>query len=224
MQLLHADHNGEIRLDELCRELAQRDPQLGWLHRTQGTPPIWSRKAGFATLVQIILEQQVSLSSAAAIYRRLEQQLEVMEPAAMLRGGEMTLRNSGLTRQKTTYCLGLAEAVSNGQLELTKLASLPDTEVIRQLTQLKGIGPWTANIYLLMGLGRVDIWPRGDLALNAAARSLQGWTARKTDAGIARHAVGWKPYRSVAARLLWQHYLNGMPGPQASSSYETASA
>lgn len=215
MHVIHADHNGEIRLDELCRELARRDPSLDWLYRTQGTPPIWSRKAGFATLIQIILEQQVSLTSAAAIYRRLEQQLGEVEPAAMLRGGESALRSAGLTRQKTAYCLGLAHAVSSGNIELTTLAALPDADVIQRLTQLKGIGPWTANIYLLMGLGRADIWPRGDLALNAASRNLHGWTARKTDAGIARHAARWKPYRSVAARLLWQHYLKGMPAPQA---------
>lgn len=209
---LHADHDAGRRLDALCQELAERDPRLACLYQTQGTPPLWSRPAGFATLVQIILEQQVSLSSAAAIYRRLQGQLGTVTPETVARGGEDSLRAAGLTRQKTAYCLGLAAAILEGRLDLDALATQPDAEAAAQLIQLKGIGPWTANIYLLMALGRVDIWPGGDLALNAAARHMHGWTTRKTDAGICKHAQArWKPYRSVAARLLWQHYLRGMP-------------
>lgn len=215
MDTIHAEHGAEARLREACELLSEHDMRLAWLFQTQGTPPLWSRPPTFATLVQIILEQQVSLASAAAIYQRLQQQVAAITATHILNGGEEVLRHSGLTRQKTRYCLALAQAVSSGQLHLDDLARLPDTEVMQQLTQINGIGPWTARVFLLMGLGRMDIWPQGDLALNNAARSLHGWTARKTDRGIAHHATRWKPYRSVAARLIWQHYLNGMPSPPA---------
>ncbi len=203
--------NGE-KLDALCQELSQRDERLAQLYQTQGTPPLWNRPPGFTTLVQIILEQQVSLSSAAAIFRRLQEQLGTVTPEQLVRGGDEALRKAGLTRQKTRYCQGLAQAILEGRFDVDALASLSDAQATAELTRLTGIGPWTAKIYLLMALGRVDIWPGGDLALNAAARHLYGWTPRKTDAGICRHAnTRWKPYRSVAARLLWQHYLRGLP-------------
>ena len=195
-------------LDEAARKLAAADPDLEAVLERLGPPPLWDREPGFPTLVHIILEQQVSLASAKAALGKLVDAVSPLEPAAFLTLDDATLKAIGFSGQKGRYCRNLASAILEGALDVEALAALPDERVRDELTRITGIGPWTADIYLLMALGRPDIWPAGDLALVAAARDLKGFESTPTPAEF--HALGepWKPWRSVAARLLWNHYLH----------------
>ncbi|HXL81932.1 MAG TPA: hypothetical protein VN951_13735 [Pyrinomonadaceae bacterium] len=172
-----------------------------------GPPPLWARKPGFATLVKIILEQQVSLTSATAVFARLNKSIVPFQPAQMLLLGEPHLKSMGLTRQKTAYCLHLSESLSEKRLSLNKLPRLSDTQVKAQLMEVRGIGSWSADIYLLMALRRPDVWPATDLALAIAAKQLNRLKSRPGPDELSEIAEGWRPFRSVAARMLWQYYL-----------------
>ncbi|HKR58336.1 MAG TPA: hypothetical protein VJS64_01285, partial [Pyrinomonadaceae bacterium] len=169
--------------------------------------PMWQRQPGFSTLVHIILEQQVSLAAAASMFARLQQHIEPFDPARMLQLGEVHLRSLGLTRQKTAYCLHLAETVGSRQLRLEDFSSLDDEAVKSALMQVKGIGLWSAEVYLLMVLRRPDIWPANDLALATAAHKVKRLKKRPTPERLIQLAESWRPFRSVAARMLWQSYL-----------------
>ncbi len=189
-------------------ELAARDADLAGVVERFGPPPLWARRPGFATLIRIILEQQVSLGSAAAAYRRLQGAAGRVTPSRVASISEERLRAAGLTRQKAAYCRGLATAVLAGRLDLVPLGRLPDEEVRSSLLEVPGIGPWTADIYLLIALRRPDVWPRGDLALARAlqrVKRLQRTPADHRMSGIARR---WSPWRAVAARVLWHFYLS----------------
>jgi DNA-3-methyladenine glycosylase II len=194
-------------LTRAAARLARHDPDLARLLARDGTPPLWARPAGFATLVKIILEQQVSLASARAIYARLRAGAGRVAPAPLLALGDRGVRRLGLTRQKTAYVLGLAEAVRDGGLDLDAVAAADDDEARAALVRLKGIGRWTADIYLLMALGRPDVWPTGDIALERTVRLVKRLRAAPSPERIARIAEVWRPHRSVAARMLWHHYL-----------------
>ena len=191
------------------RELAARDEGLAAIVTRWGPPPMWGRPRGFATLVRIILEQQVSLASAAAMFAKLERELGgAMTPAAVRAVGGPGLQALGLTRQKAGYVATLAERVADRSLPLSTLARLPDAEVAEALVRLPGIGPWTSSIYLLMALRRPDVWPPGDLALHKAMARLPGQTRPPTSDEAAAHALRWRPWRAVAARILWHAYLS----------------
>ena len=190
-----------------ARALAHRDPDLRRLLAANGPPPLWGRREGFATLVHIILEQQVSLASARSVLRRLRRRAGRITPRRLLALGDRRLQASGLTRQKRAYCLHLAAALEQGELDLAGLGRLDDDEASAILQNLPGIGPWTAQIYLLMALRRPDVWPAGDLALAESVRAVKGLRARPTPERLARIAASWQPYRAVAARMLWQRYL-----------------
>ncbi len=177
------------------------------LHRRHGDPPLWLRPPGYATLVRIILEQQVSLISARAVYVRLTSRLGRVTPASVIRAGIRGLRRIGLTRQKAAYCFNLALMTRDGGLDLRSLAMLSDEDARASLQTVHGIGPWTADIYLLMALGRPDIWPVGDLALLTALHRATGWRKRRDQAQAFAYARRWSPWRSVAARMLWNSYL-----------------
>lgn len=168
---------------------------------------MWARKPGFSTLVHIILEQQVSLASAASMFERLQRNIVPLEPERFVHLGEPHLRTLGLTRQKTAYCLHLAETILTSQLKLGGLAKLSDEEVKTALMQVKGIGSWSAEVYMLMVLRRPDIWPASDLALATAAFKLKRLKQRPTPERLTQLAENWRPFRSVAARMLWQYYL-----------------
>jgi len=187
--------------------LARRDKDLSSIFKQYGPPPLCGRKPGFATLVQIILEQQVSLASAAALYRRLNKSVVPFRPGRMLSMGEPHLRSMGLTRQKTAYCLHLSESLCEKRLNLNQLSRLSDEEAKSKLMEVKGIGSWSADIYLLMALRRPDIWPAYDLALAIAAKHLKNLNSKPGQDELLEMAEGWRPFRSVAARMLWQHYL-----------------
>lgn len=198
---------GRASLLDATRRLARRDRRLGLLVRRHGPPPLWARPRGFATLLRIILEQQVSLASAGAMYRRLLGRVSAPTPAAVLDLGNDGLRQLGFTRQKAGYAVALAERVEDGRLPLARLHRATDAEALALLTEVPGIGPWTAGIYLLMVLRRPDVWPPGDLALHKAMARLGGVAGVPSTAAALAMAERWRPYRAVAARILWQAYL-----------------
>lgn len=189
------------------RELVARDPHFGPVIGEYGIPPVWSREPGFATLVLLILEQQVSLASARAAFERLTARIGPVAPEGVLALDDGELREVGFSRQKSRYARTLAVAVLDGELDLERLTALPDDEARSALVALPGIGPWTADVYLLACLGRPDVWPVGDVALQAAAQRVKALDARPTPAELDALGEAWRPFRSVAAQLLWHRYL-----------------
>ena len=190
-------------------ELSSRDAALAAVVEQYGPPPMWAREPGFPTLVLLILEQQVSLASAAAAYARLvERTREPLTPVALLALTDAELLTIGFSRQKARYARALATAVLDGSLDLDGLAALDDEGVDRALTTLPGIGPWTATIYRLMVLLRPDAWPIHDIALAQAYAEVRGLEVRPRADEMDALAEGWRPWRAVAARILWHHYLS----------------
>ncbi|MCB1053934.1 MAG: DNA-3-methyladenine glycosylase 2 family protein [Acidobacteria bacterium] len=189
------------------RELADRDADLARVVETLGPPPFWNRPPGFPTLVHLILEQQVSLASARAVFDRLRATLGTLTAPSFLTLDDDALRALGFSRQKTRYCRLLAAAVAGGELDLDGLDELDDDRVHEVLVQLPGIGRWTTSVYLLMALRRPDAWPVGDLALQVAAQKVKGLGARPSAAELETLGEPWRPWRAVAARVLWHHYL-----------------
>ena len=173
-----------------------------------GPPPMWGRQPGFATLVKIILEQQVSLASGHAVYLRLRSVVGKVSAHNVARTSLAKLRGCGLTWQKATYCAELAQWIVSGQLDLRSLKSAADEKVRKSLIQVKGIGEWTASVYLLMALRRPDIWPDGDVALAESARQVKRLNQRPDFDHLHQIADSWAPWRSVAARILWHCYLS----------------
>jgi DNA-3-methyladenine glycosylase II len=188
--------------------LAAVDADLARVLKEHGRPPLWEREQGFGTLVLTILEQQVSLASARAAYGRLLAHASPPTPESFLALDDAALRLAGFSRQKTAYARHLAQLVAAGELDLPALAAMGDDEARAALMKVKGVGPWTAEIYLLMALLRRDAWPAGDLALAVAAREVKGLPARPTPDELEELARPWRPWRAVAARLLWLHYLD----------------
>ena len=192
-----------------CRDLSRRDPALGTLYARNGLPPLWRRAPGFGTLVKLILEQQVSLASGAAAYRRLEEELGEVDPHRFLGLDDVTLRRIGFSRQKARYVRLLAEELTSGTFDLGALAHGDDGAVTTELTRLTGVGPWTAANYLLFALGRPDAWPTGDRALVVSMSRHVGGGRVPSYQEADRVAENWRPWRAVAARLLWHDYLGG---------------
>ena len=190
------------------RALANADPALAASVDRFGPPPLWAREPSYATLVHLILEQQVSLASARAAFDRLEVALAgTIEPRTFLELSDAELRAIGFSRQKAGYARDLAGALADG-FDLEGLAELPDEEVRSNLIRLRGIGRWTTDIYLIMCLRRPDVWPHGDQALATAARELLELPARPTFEALELRARSWRPHRATAARILWHHYLS----------------
>ena len=198
----------EVLLLDACRTLAARDPGLAAILDRYGPPPLWAREPGFATLVHLILEQQVSLASARAAFDRLGDAIGPPEPGPFLRLDDAQLLGIGFSRQKARYARALATAVESGELDLDALATADDAEVDRRLTALPGIGPWTATIYRLMVLLRPDAWPEHDIALAQAVAETRELAVRPDPAQLIAIAESWRPLRAAAARLLWHHYLS----------------
>jgi DNA-3-methyladenine glycosylase II len=194
-------------LPDAVAELVAADADLAGIVERHGPPPLWARRPGFATLVKMILEQQVSLASADAAYRRLVRRLGRVTPGRFLELDGRTLHSVGFSRQKAGYCRDLAAAVLDRRLNLRKLPHHDDDAVRAMLIEHRGIGPWTADVFLLMALGRPDIWPIGDVALITSAQRVKRLRSRPDDEKLDRIARRWRPWRSVAARLLWHDYL-----------------
>ena len=188
--------------------LCDQDADLAHILTRLKPPAFWTRKPGFASLIRIILEQQVSLASARASFDRLKATVSPLTPQGFLELSDARLKSCGFSRQKTAYGRNLATAISEGSLELKRLETMADQNVRAELVKIKGIGPWTANIYLLTVLRRPDIWPREDLALTLAIQRLKRMKNRPTPQELEMLSDAWKPWRAVAARLLWHYYLN----------------
>jgi len=190
-----------------CVELSKADPILGRSYELYRTPPLWAREPGFATLLQIILEQQVSLASAKACYDKLAKRVANVTPEKLLASTDAELKRDGFSRQKTAYARHLSEAILEKRVDLERLNLLDDVQVKHELIKLKGVGEWTSDIYLLMALCRPDVMPKGDIALHTAWHKLSGEPKPHADAFL-EIATRWQPYRSVAARMLWHFYLS----------------
>lgn len=173
-----------------------------------GAPSFRRRRNGFETLLHIILEQQVSIDAAAAMFRRLNEECRPLTPAGFLTLDDATLRHCGFSRQKTLYGRGLAEAAAAGRLDFDRLAAAADDEALAVLVALKGIGRWSAEIYLIFALGRDDIWPAADLGLQLGVAAELSLAARPGEAELRTIGERWRPWRTVAACLFWQAYLH----------------
>ncbi len=193
-------------------ELSARDADLAASVRRFGTPPLWGRRPGFPTLVRIILEQQVSLAAARTMYLRLMQRVGTVSPQSIVALGVPGLRELGFTGQKAGYCHELAARLLRGHLDLSAIARAPDDVGRQALLAVRGLGPWSVDIYYLMALRRPDVWPHGDLALAEAVFRTKRLRARPDASRLTRLAAAWAPWRSVAARILWHHYLSVRAG------------
>jgi DNA-3-methyladenine glycosylase II len=194
-------------LESAVADLAARDPELAEIVRRIGPPPLWDRPPGFGTLLHIVLEQQVSLASARAAFDRLVLATDPLTPATFLSLTDQELLAIGFSRQKARYGRALAQALLDGTLDLDGLATLDDEAAQRALEAIPGIGRWTSTIYLLMVLGRPDVWPAGDMALAAAVAQAKGLPTRPAPDELVLIGEAWRPWRSVAARLFWHDYL-----------------
>jgi len=196
----------------ICDELALRDPDLAIIIQTYGHPPFWSRPNTFETLVHVILEQQVSLASALSALNKLKERLQELTPARVLLLTGEEMRACYVSRQKSGYIKYLAEAFLSGQLNLTELEDMPDEDVRARLTALKGIGNWTADVYLMFVLQHPDVFPIGDLAAVNALKRIKNLQAEATREQLLEITEGWRPYRTLATMLLWHFYLSAGRG------------
>jgi DNA-3-methyladenine glycosylase II len=186
--------------------LKRRDPLMRELVARGAVPPLRRREPGFAGLAGIIVSQQLSVASATAIWTRLATALDPLHHGSLIAASDETLRAAGLSAGKIRTLRAVAEAIDTGALPLHTLAGLPAEAAHGTLTAVKGIGPWTADIYLLFCLGHPDIIPAGDLALREAARAALALAERPDEAALRDIAERWRPWRGVAARVLWAYY------------------
>jgi DNA-3-methyladenine glycosylase II len=190
---------GVVALVGVCEHMAR-------VHAIAGDPPLRRRPAGFKGISRVIVGQQLSVSSAAAIWRRLEAVVQPFSPASFIALSVKKLRSAGLSAAKIATLRGVAAAIETGSLDLDGLAGAPEDEIHATLTVLKGIGPWTADIYILFCLARADAWSPGDLALQVAVKDALALEARPDQTLMTEVAEIWRPWRSVAARMLWSYY------------------
>ncbi|HKF70358.1 MAG TPA: DNA-3-methyladenine glycosylase 2 family protein [Stellaceae bacterium] len=203
----HARKHAPDGLEAGARALARLDPDFGRILATYGLPRFPRRPASFGTLLHIILEQQLSLDIAKKLWRRLKQRCRPLTPRRFLELDDATLMNCGFTRQKIGYARGLARAILERRFSPARLARLGDEAALAAITELRGFGHWSAEVFLLFALGRPDIWPAGDLALQLAVQWLKSLPERPDTRELRAIAEAWRPWRSVAACLLWQFYL-----------------
>lgn len=198
----------EANFNSAIRILSVRDRDLANVINRFGNPPQWKREPGFATLIQIILEQQVSSASAKATFIKLGAALTNLTPKTFLTLDDVQLKAIGFSRQKTRYGRELARAIIDGQLDLKSLEKLDDLTIRKQLTQIKGIGDWTVDMYLMMALQRQDVFPSKDLAVAIAIKEIGNLSERPKPIQLETIAKVWRPYRAVATKILWHYYLN----------------
>jgi DNA-3-methyladenine glycosylase II len=197
----------ENNFQQLCAGLAQKDKDLKAIIQQHGLPPMWTRPNTFQTLILTILEQQVSLAAAYAAFKKLKQKIGYVTPAKILQLSDEEMRACYFTRQKMDYARGLAEAVQSKKVQLKKLSSLPDEEVRSELIQLKGIGHWTIDVYLMHALQRTDLFPLGDIALVNSLKEIKQLHLDISKEEMLKIAEPWRPYRTIAAMILWHAYI-----------------
>lgn len=193
---------------QLCEHLAGQDQDLKGILDNHGYPPMWTRENTFETLVHIILEQQVSLASALAALNKLKEKVREITPENILKLTDEEMRGCYVSRQKTIYVRGLAEAITNGEINLKELSEMSNDEARKTLVSLKGIGNWTVDVYLMFTLQRTDIFPIGDLAAVNALKRLKQLPSKISREEILEVSEQWKPFRSVASMMLWHYYLS----------------
>ncbi|HSQ26579.1 MAG TPA: hypothetical protein VLM80_05590 [Anaerolineales bacterium] len=198
----------EHNLLKAVEHLSQIDDDLAKVYRELGAPPLWSREPGFSTLVYIILEQQVSLASARAAFQKLNLAVQPLTPETFLTLGDPQLKEIGFSRQKMGYCRNLAQAIQSNMIDLDLLSTLEDAPARSALMSLKGIGSWTADIYLMEVLLRPDIWPVSDLALITGVQEVKSLANKPTQDEMEHIAAPYRPWRAVAARMIWVSYLH----------------
>jgi DNA-3-methyladenine glycosylase II len=213
----------EAELQATVAALVARDPRLGAVLALSGPPPLRRRPQGFEGLAAIVVSQQLSTASAAAIWGRLRAGIEPFHHTALLRARKPKLQRAGLSEGKIKTLRAIAKAVEAGAIDFEALATLSADEAHGMLTAVHGIGPWTADLYLLFCLGHADAWPAGDLALQEAARLAFSLERRPTAKEMIVHAEPWRPWRGVAARLLWAYY-RAVKGREAVPVQPAASA
>jgi DNA-3-methyladenine glycosylase II len=191
----------------ICDRLARKDRDLAAVTGQHGYPPMWTRPNSFETLVHFILEQQVSLASARAALEKLRERIRLITPERLLQLTDEELRDCYFSRQKIIYVKSLAGAIVDKQINLKELETLPDALVREKLIALKGIGNWTIDVYLMFVLRHTDIFPVGDLAVRNAFIAVKGLPKDFSKEEILDIAETWKPYRTVAAMILWHFYL-----------------
>ena len=196
----------EADLDHAIARLIDADPRFGPILARAGRPPLRRRADGFAGLASIVVSQQVSTASAKAIWERLNQALDPLDHTAMLRARSAKLARAGLSAPKIRALKAIAKAIDRGDLDLSALVDQPAEEAHAALTAVHGIGPWTADIYLLFCLGHADAWPAGDLALQEATRLVLALKTRPTVKEMGPLAEAWRPWRGAAACVLWTYY------------------
>lgn len=209
----------DAELDRMLDALGAADPDLARARAASGALPDRTRPATLASLTKIVVQQQVSLASADAIWGRFEAAVlqggAPFTADAVLALGEAEMRAAGLSRPKAAYCRNLAAAVADGDLDLAGLARLDDEAALEALTRIKGIGRWTAEIFMMFAHGRVDLWPAHDVALQVAVQQLKALEERPSWRRMDTIAEPWRPWRGVAARLLWRYYrvIKDRPDP-----------
>jgi DNA-3-methyladenine glycosylase II len=186
--------------------LAERDKDIAEAYASCGLPPVRSSPVGFEGLLHVIVCQQVSAAAGRAILGRLDAAVRPMTPKKLLKLDDEALRAVGLSRPKMRYCRGLAEELASGRLDLAAVHALDDAAAIARITEVKGLGRWSAECYLLFALKRPDVWPADDLAVQTAMQRLKGLAARPATKEMDRLAEPWRPHRSAAARFLWHYY------------------
>jgi len=191
----------------LCKELCSKDGDLKNILNRYGYPPMWTRPCSFQTLIHFILEQQVSLASARAALIKLKEKTGTITPLKLLALSDEEMKSCYFSRQKLKYARHLADAIVSKKLALKKLAAMPDEDVRKELTSIKGIGNWTADVYLLFALHRTDVFPTGDLAMMNAFKEIKQLDKNLSKEESLRVAEPWKPYRSIATMLLWHYYI-----------------
>lgn len=190
-----------------CETLAATEPVFRRILDRHGYPPLWKREPNFTTLIRIILEQQVSLASANGTYQKLANAVPEFTPDELLKLSAEEMRACAVSRQKASYLHSLSEAVTSNQLDLTALPDLSDEAVRQELTQIKGIGQWTANVFLMLALSRIDCFPTGDVALNNSLRHEFELTADQFQEASQNLITAWSPLRTIAVYFLWHAYI-----------------
>jgi DNA-3-methyladenine glycosylase II len=192
---------------QFCDVLAKKDKDLRTIIKQYGYPPMWTRPATFQTLILFILEQQVSLASAYAAFKKLKEKVGYVTPAKILSLTDAELRSCYFSRQKIVYAKELAKAVQSKQLRLNKIAISHEDEIRLELKKIKGIGDWTVDVYLMHALQRIDLFPLGDIALVNSLKEIKKLRPHTTKEKMLVIAEPWRPYRTIASMILWHAYI-----------------
>jgi DNA-3-methyladenine glycosylase II len=203
---MHPTFN-ETNFYSFCDKLSRKDRELKIIIKEHGYPPMWTRPASFQTLILFILEQQVSLASAYAAFKKLKEKTGYVTPEKILALSDAELRACYFSRQKTVYARELATAVKSKQLILKRLSSAKNDEVRHELKKIKGIGDWTVDVYLMHALRRTDLFPLGDIALANSLKEVKQLHPHISKEKLLAIAEPWRPYRTIAAMILWHAYI-----------------